>query len=222
MLWRGYLHQLHTRPMTVKACTSCLTFCTTDVLAQARERSKASDDGLPVERHDLMRTARNGMFGFLWLGPTNHIVWGKTPFGLEYWLPGNSWRAVFSRTAVDQVTNMPLNMVVFLAWPALLTGQGIEAAIQAVRASFWEGVTFAWGVWPFVHPLSFRYVPLEHRLLVLNFCSLGVFSYATWVAERNAERDRIATQRALPRGDGGTSKLQRTPAEKAGAAAASP
>ena len=34
--------------------------------------------------------------------------------------------------------------------------------------------------------LSFRYVPLEHRLLVLNVCSLGVFSYATWVKERDA------------------------------------
>ena len=185
--WQAYLHQLRTRPVVVKACTSCTTFSLTDVLAQQRELSH----GL-MEGYSPRRTARNGLFGLLWLGPMNHIVWGRTPLGLEYWFPGSSWRAVFSRVAVDQITNMPLNMIVFLAWPALLTGEGINAALRNVRGSFLDGYLFALSIWPFVHPLSFRYVPLEHRLLVLNFCSLGVFSYATWVAERNAERERSA------------------------------
>lgn len=152
----------------------------------------ASREGGIVQQYNVMRTVRNGLFGFLWLGPVNHIYWGKTPLGLEYWFPGTTWRAVFSRVVVDQITLMPVNMVVFLAWPALLTGQGLEAASQTVRESFYDGFTFALSIWPFVHPLSFRYVPLEHRLLVLNICSLGVFSYATWVAERNALREEAA------------------------------
>ena len=64
-----------------------------------------------MQQHDFAQTALNGLFGLLWLGPLNHIVWGRTIFGLEHWFPGPSWRAVFSRVAVDQVTNMPLNMV---------------------------------------------------------------------------------------------------------------
>ena len=84
---------------------------------------------------------------------------------------------------------MPLNMAAFLAWPHLLHGR-VEAAAHAVRSSFWDSFTFALSIWPFVHPLSFRYVPLQHRLLVLNVCSLFVFSYATWVEEREEARRR--------------------------------
>ena len=178
MIWRLYLRQLQARPMTTKACTSSVTFTITDLLAQKRE---AGTD--PVI--DPVRTLRSGLFGFLWLGPTNHFVWGRTRYiGLDWWFPGPSWRMVLSRVAVDQVTNMPLNMVVFHSWHPLLTGKGVEAAAQNVREALWPSLCFAWSIWPLVHPLSFRYVPIEHRLLVLNVCSLCVFSYATWVAER--------------------------------------
>ena len=42
-------------------------------------------------------------------------------------------------------------------------------------------------VWPFIHPFNFRFVPIQHRLLVLNICSLGVFSYATFVSEKKTD-----------------------------------
>lgn len=179
MLWTAYLAQLRRRPAITKACTSCFTFSLTDCIAQWRERKKGNGSW-----HDFSRTAKNGAFGLLWLGPLNHIFWGRTTrFGLEYWFPGPSWRAVLTRVAVDQATVMPLNMVVFLAWPHLLQGE-VRAARASVEHSFWSSFTFALSIWPFVHPLSFRYVPLDHRLLVLNVCSVGVFSYATYVRER--------------------------------------
>ena len=186
-LWRAYLHHLDERPAIVKACTSCLTFTTTDVLAQWRERRKA-----PMQRHDLIRTAGNGLFGLLWLGPLNHIFWSmpSSRFCLEYYWPGPSWRAVFTRVAVDQVTNMPLNMVVFLAWHPLLTGRPMDA-VTNVRKAFWPSYTFALSMWPWIHPLSFKYVPLEHRLLVLNVCSIGVFSYATYCRDRKVADDTV-------------------------------
>ena len=199
-MWHLYLRQLRLRPMAVKTCTSCTTFCLTDALAQYREAHRAEGKRPP---YDVVRTMRNGLFGLLWLGPVNHIVWGRTRFGLEFWFPGSSWRAVFSRVLVDQLTNMPLNMVMFLSWPSLLRGD-LGGASRSVRESFWPSVTFALSIWPFVHPLSFRYVPLEHRLLVLNVCSLFVFSYATYVSEKGL---------AAP-------PLRRTPTEHATAVAA--
>lgn len=187
-MWKAYLAQLHRRPIQTKACTSCATFSLTDCIAQWRERRKDQ-----LVSHDILRTAQKGAFGLLWLGPLNHVFWGTSKFGLEYWLPGPSWRAVMMRVAVDQMTVMPLNMVVFLSWPYLLHGD-FYAARDSIKHSFWPSFTFALSIWPLVHPLSFRYVPLEHRLLVLNVCSIGVFSYATWVNER-AEADTTATAR---------------------------
>ena len=56
-----------------------------------------------------------------------------------------------------------------------------QKAREDVEGSFVDSVSFALCVWPVVHPFSFRYVPLEHRLLVLNACSLVTFSFATFV-----------------------------------------
>ena len=119
---------------------------------------------------------------------------------------------MFSRVAADQATVMPLNMVVFLSWPHLWRGD-VQGAADNVAAFFWPSVTFALSIWPFVHPLSFRFVPLEHRLLVLNVCSLFVFSYATFVSDKGS---------AGPSGDSvrGAATLKRTPTEHAAAVAA--
>ena len=86
--------------------------------AQAREISIAPPGEAAM--YDPVRTARNGLFGLMWLGPTNHVFWGRSVFGLEHWFPGSSWRNVLSRVAVDQMTAMPANMLVFLAWQPLL------------------------------------------------------------------------------------------------------
>ena len=131
----------------MKACTSCATFSLTDTIAQQRERRDASCQAQP---YDAVRTARCGLFGLLYLGPLNHVFWGRSRFGLEYWFPGPTWRAVFSRVFVDQITVMPLNMVMFLSWPGLLRGD-LTAAARDVRTSFWESFTFALSIWPFVH-----------------------------------------------------------------------
>lgn len=176
-LWQAYLSQLAARPQKTKACTSAVTFSVTDSIAQWRERKQC-----PATSHDFARTVRHGAFGLMWLGPVNHVFWSKSIFGLDYWFPGSSWRAVLTRVAVDQATVMPLNMVVFLAWPHMLNAD-LEMAKRSIRENFYSSFTFALSVWPLVHPFNFKFVPLEHRLLVLNFCSLGVFSYATYVRE---------------------------------------
>lgn len=186
--WSTYITQLRTRPFAVKACTTGCTFAFTDLLAQRQEMKKSQRASF-----DLARNARSGLFGALYLGPLNHVFWSMptSRFCLEYYWPGASWRAVFTRVAVDQVTNMPLNMVMFLAWHPLLQGKPAEAASNVYKA-FWPSYTFALSIWPWIHPLSFKYVPLEHRLLVLNFCSIGVFSYATWCRDRREAQEREA------------------------------
>jgi hypothetical protein len=117
-LWGGYLRQLERRPIVVKALSSATTFSLTDILAQGRERHIAAPG--EAATYDPVRTVRNGLFGLLWLGPTNHVFWGRSVLGLEHWFPGSAWRMVLSRVVVDQMTAMPANMLVFLAWQPLL------------------------------------------------------------------------------------------------------
>ena len=96
---------------------------------------------------------------------------------------------VITKVFLDQVIVLPLNMFVFCSWPALITRgpteEGLAEASANVRAGWWAAATFGWSVWPFVHLINFKYVPLDHRLLVLNTVSVGVFSYATFVRDGN-------------------------------------
>ena len=97
---------------------------------------------------------------------------------------------VITRVALDQAIILPLNMFVFCSWPALLTlgptEEGLAEASANVHNGWWAAATFGWSIWPFVHLINFKYVPLNHRLLVLNTVSIGVFSYATFVRDGGA------------------------------------
>ena len=117
---------------------------------------------------------------------------------MERWFPGTSWANVFKRVVVDQATLMPLNMALFLAWPALWA-RDLQKAKEDVEGSFVDSVSFALCVWPVVHPFSFRYVPLEHRLLVLNACSLVTFSFATFVKGSQPCEDDVCDASELKR-----------------------
>ena len=42
-----------------------------------------------------------------------------------------------------------------------------------LRGAYWEALKKNWMVWPAVQAVNFRFVPLEHRVLVVNVVSLG-------------------------------------------------
>ena len=110
MLLHGYCKLLRAFPMRTKSATSALTFAATDAIAQTREISDKHTHS--TKKWDAKSTLVSAAFGALWLGPTNHLAWNT----LEKIAPGSSWKNVFKRVAIDQVTVMPLNMCIFLSW----------------------------------------------------------------------------------------------------------
>ena len=44
---------------------------------------------------------------------------------------------------------------------------------EKVRGAYWEALKKNWMVWPAVQAVNFKFVPLEHRVLVVNVVSLG-------------------------------------------------
>ena len=47
---------------------------------------------------------------------------------------------------------------------------------EKLRGTYWEALKKNWMVWPAVQAVNFRFVPLEHRVLVVNVVSLGEFA----------------------------------------------
>ena len=52
--------------------------------------------------------------------------------------------------------------------------EGTDPA-EKLRGTYWEALRKNWMVWPAVQAVNFRFVPLEHRVLVVNVVSLGEF-----------------------------------------------
>lgn len=46
---------------------------------------------------------------------------------------------------------------------------------EKLRGTYWEALKKNWMVWPLVQAVNFRFVPLVHRVLVVNVVSLGEF-----------------------------------------------
>ena len=44
---------------------------------------------------------------------------------------------------------------------------------EKLSGTYWEALKKNWMVWPAVQAVNFKFVPLEHRVLVVNVVSLG-------------------------------------------------
>lgn len=47
---------------------------------------------------------------------------------------------------------------------------------EKLESTYWEALKKNWMVWPAVQAVNFKFVPLEHRVLVVNVVSLGEWS----------------------------------------------
>ena len=107
------------------------------------------------------RTLRQCVFGACVHAPWTHFVWGR----LELLLPTNSVRHVALKVAADQLISAPLFFAVYFGYTGAVQGEGLEDVTQRWRR-VWPTLQVVWCVWPWVHFINFRYVPLHNRLLV--------------------------------------------------------
>jgi protein Mpv17 len=88
-------------------------------------------------------------------------------------IPSSPNLEIVGRVACDQLIFAPFNMGLFLTTMSVLEGSDPKKKLQD---NYWTGLTTNWKVWPAVQLINFKMVPLDHRLLVVNVISLGMFS----------------------------------------------
>jgi len=77
---------------------------------------------------------------------------------------------MFARVAADQLVFSTAHMAFFLSSMAILEGTSPK---DKLLKSYWTGLKANYIVWPVVQGVNFTIVPLEFRVLVVNFVSLG-------------------------------------------------
>jgi len=50
-----------------------------------------------------------------------------------------------------------------------------------LESAYWQALSKNWMVWPFIQIINFKFVPLHHRLLLVNVISLGWNCYLSYL-----------------------------------------
>jgi protein Mpv17 len=85
---------------------------------------------------------------------------------------------IAARVAADQLLFAPTNLFVFLSSMAIMEGSNPS---EKLEKSYITALTKNWMVWPFVQLVNFKFVPLEHRVLLVNVISLGWNCYLSYI-----------------------------------------
>lgn len=91
-------------------------------------------------------------------------------------IPNRPNLEIVARVATDQTVFASTNLFLFLSSMAMMAGEDPK---QALKDKYLTAVQKNWMVWPAVQFTNFKYVPLEHRVLVVNIVSLGEFTLST-------------------------------------------
>ncbi|EZF24178.1 hypothetical protein H112_03256 [Trichophyton rubrum D6] len=75
-----------------------------------------------------------------------------------------------ARVCADQTLFTPTHLTCFLSSMAILEGND---PLERLRTSFGTAYKTNLMLWPWVQAANFTFVPLEHRVLVVNLVSLG-------------------------------------------------
>jgi protein Mpv17 len=167
---------LASRPILTQAITTGVLFATGDTMAQQLVDKKG------FKNHDLGRTGRMVFYGGCMFGPAA-VKW----FGFlqkKIVIPGKPNLQIVARVLTDQTVFASTNLFCFLSTMALLEGTDPRNKLES---TYWNALSKNWMVWPFVQMVNFKFVPLPHQVLFVNFVSLGKFPIRTWNPVREAD-----------------------------------
>ena len=60
---------------------------------------------------------------------------------------------------------------------------------ERLEQAYVPALTKNWMLWPAVQTINFKFVPLEHRVLVVNFVSLGWNCYLSYINSRGPGKE---------------------------------
>ncbi|CAD6499754.1 BgTH12-03862 [Blumeria graminis f. sp. triticale] len=166
---RWYQMKLATRPYLTQSITSSILFATGDTMAQQIMEKKG------VGNHDVARSGRMALYGSMF-GPVASRWFGflQTRIVLK-----NKNLEILARVASDQTFFAGTNLFCFLSSMAIM--EGIDPK-EKLEKTYFTALTKNWMVWPFVQVVNFKFVPLQHRVLLVNMVSVGWNCYLSSVS----------------------------------------
>ncbi|KAF9425019.1 Protein required for ethanol metabolism [Podila epigama] len=174
-----YNRTLAKYPIWTQAFTTGCLFGSGDLIAQflIEGKAKGSSTGSGPE-WDAWRTGRMALFGAGFAGPVMHHWYGFLERKIQLSTP---FRSLLGRVAVDQLCFAPCFIASFFVGQGLLAGESKETIRDRLKKGYPGALKGNYVVWPAVQLANFWFVPLQHRLMVVNTFALGWNTYLSHV-----------------------------------------
>lgn len=173
-LWRSYQALMTKYPWTVQIVTAGSLVGVGDVISQQLIERRG------LANHNVQRTAKMMSIGFFFVGP----VIGSWYKILDKMVVGGTKSAAMKKMLVDQVCFAPLFLGSFLAISGALNGLTVEQNVTKLKRDYTDALVSNYYLWPGVQIANFYFVPLQHRLAVVQIVAVTWNSYLSWKANK--------------------------------------
>ncbi|XP_015471381.1 protein Mpv17 isoform X2 [Parus major] len=173
-LWRGCGRLLARRPGAAQALTAGALMGAGDVIAQQLVEQRG------LHGHQCPRTLRMMAIGFCFVGP----VVGSWYRILDWLIPGNTKVVAVKKVILDQGAFAPCFLGCFLAVTGAVNGLSVQDNWSKIQQDYVDALMTNYCIWPPVQVANFYFVPLQHRLAVVQCVAIVWNCYLSWKANR--------------------------------------
>ncbi|KAM4772875.1 mitochondrial inner membrane protein Mpv17 [Rhinophrynus dorsalis] len=173
-LWRAYQRLLAIHPWKVQIITAGSLVGVGDVISQQLVERRG------LQGHDVQRTGKMMAIGFVFVGP---VVggWYKV---LDRLIPGSSKSVALKKMLLDQGAFAPCFLGCFLSIVGALNGLSGEEIKDKLQRDYTDALITNYYIWPAVQIANFYFIPLYHRLAVVQCVAIIWNSYLSWKANK--------------------------------------
>lgn len=164
-LWNLYSKVLQENPILTKACTSATVYTIGDIISQRAE-------GKNMEDLDRYRVLRSLIAGFVGHGPLSHFWYIICDGFFGDVLHWNAWWAVFPKVVVDQLLWGTIWNSTYLVLLGLMKREKLDKIWDDTRNSVVPLLFAGLKLWPAVHIITYGLIPVENRLLWVDFVEI--------------------------------------------------
>ena len=168
---------LKANPIRIKVATSVILTIVGDLLAQTLQSMRQKDSRKKEKKLDLLRTLHQSLWG-VESGIAAHLWYS----GVESIVPGDSTQAVICKIALDQTVYTSFQSFNFFIAMSLLQGNRSDTAIASAKEKIWPAMKAGWSIWPAVHFVTYKFVPVEYRVPWVKFVVIFWTAYLSAAA----------------------------------------
>ncbi|CAN0033251.1 unnamed protein product [Ectocarpus sp. 12 AP-2014] len=186
-MWGMYAAWLRRSPLVAKAVTSGVLALSGDMAAQFFEFQQKAESG---SRGPFLKNTRRltavAIDSILITGPALHALYGL----LEYLIPtaAGGFVPAALHVVIDTFVFDPMFVASFFCVTGMLESRSLRKSIlPALRREFWPAVQGSWLLSLLFCPLqfaTFRYLPLEFRVLSVNACDIAWTSVMSYFSHK--------------------------------------